>query len=136
MRRHPALRPLSSDHQLALVRAREARLAAGSGEVRAVGEAYRRLRHWAAHALGRHMNAEERLLVPYLSRRGTFTPAERLEEQHTAIVQLLRPELDGPSSLARLGELLATHVRFEEEELFPWLEEHLSAEELDAIATG
>ena len=135
MHRHRALAPFSSDHHLALAKAWEARLAARSGEVHAVNETYRSLRHWAASALGWHMYAEETLLVPLLSRLGAITLAERLEEEHSAIVHLLHPGIDGPSSLGRLGELLASHVRFEEDEVLPWLEEHLTAQELEVVET-
>ena len=136
MLRHPALRPLSSEHHLALVRAQEARLAAASGDPRAVQEAFRNLRRWAALTLGQHMYAEESLLIPPLARLGAHESIQRLREEHATLVHLLRPESDGPAALERLGELLAAHVRFEENELFPWLEQRLSVEELEAVGDG
>lgn len=49
----------------------------------------------------------------------------------TCVFDNAKPEAE---RLKQFGKLLSDHVRFEERQLFPYLEQHLSSEELGQIA--
>lgn len=75
----------------------------------------------------RHFAQEEELLLPVIP-GGTAAAGERLIAEHAEIRDQARAlgERLGPVAAVRLGELLASHIRFEERELFPMLEQRLS----------
>lgn len=86
-----------------------------------------------------HFAIEEELLLPALpaTERGAAL-AERIRAEHrelcAAARQLRAPALEPP--LERLHELagrLRDHVKLEERELFPYLEETLAPEQLELI---
>ena len=118
MKRHVSLEPFSRDHYGALLIAKclmENRPGAAKD--------FDSL--WVSE-LKDHFEQEELLLGPLLD-------AERLSllrDEHNMIHQL---KLKLPESVSELGAMLKAHVRWEERELFPWIETHASQEQLDAL---
>jgi len=130
--RQPALQPLSRDHHDALAIA--LRLARADADTAAdVQNAF--LRYWLSD--GReHFRAEEEILLP------TF--ANHADPQHPLVARVLREHLlirqralriergvEEPLwRLRELGGLVSDHVRLEERELFPLVEERVPPNEL------
>lgn len=123
MKRSPSLQPLSREHHAALVLARACERAGRSGNADAVAAAcVRALTEYAAQ-IAAHFELEEQRLLPLLHGDAGQALVQRTLADHRA----LRALLDGlrqndAAALARFGETLAAHVRFEERELFPAVE--------------
>jgi hemerythrin-like domain-containing protein len=88
--------------------------------------------YWRHH-IKPHFFQEEKILLPYLS--ADHPMAVRMKEDHDSIRELILGLDDEPDhrSLKLLADLLDQHIRFEERELFTYLESSLSAEALDKI---
>ena len=115
MRRHPALRGLSSDHHAGLVIARTARKAAREGShARAV--AWEEVKQRFVCELEEHFRREEQGLLPMLRAAGEATLAQRTLSEHQTLRKLIAD--DRPENLSVFAELLAAHIRLEESELF------------------
>lgn len=119
MKRHPALEPFSRDHNDGLILARSLQL----GRPRADEDARRA---WDTE-LRDHFDEEVRLLSPLMDE----AQRTRMVQEHREIERLIRSL---PDEMARLGDLLHDHIRWEERELFPWIESHASDEQLVALA--
>jgi hypothetical protein len=77
---------------------------------------------------------EEKILLPYMDTQHPL--AIKLKEDHAYIRQLVL-SLDQHAdrqSFILLCDLVDEHVRFEEKELFVWLQSYLKEEALDAIS--
>ncbi|HZJ09884.1 MAG TPA: hemerythrin domain-containing protein [Trueperaceae bacterium] len=136
MKRHIALRPLSRDHHQALVIARRLRHA---NRDTAAETAAAFLQFWHTHGL-RHFREEEEILLPAYAEHG--------DPEHPLVARVLvdhvvirrgarRLETAGaasPADLRELGERLTDHVRLEERQLFPLIEEAMPAEAATALA--
>ena len=134
MQRAPELRPLSREHNAALLLAREACRNGAQGEPSAVEATWRRLQAAQGRDLEPHFAAEEALLFPHLRTHGRCTLADRLQREHDAIRRTLTRTDDLSAKRLRvLGEVLEDHVRREEREAFPFLEQVLGASELTVI---
>lgn len=141
-RRLDALVPLSRDHHLALAQARRLK------EATEVSDQYRRARmadDFINFYLGRllnHFREEEELF---------FAPIVDIEAAHDKVMRALAEHLQvhasahhlmrqigkgeaDPETLSRLSELLTAHVRFEEKEVFPLVEELVGETELADLA--
>jgi hemerythrin-like domain-containing protein len=135
MKRHPALQTLSRDHHQALVIAQRLRRAGddGAGEAQAAF-----LDFWRSEG-ELHFRVEEEVLLPRLAAAGgaDSAAAARVLVDHAEIrLRALRLQ-GGPVSAAllkELGELLAEHVRLEERDLFPMIEEILNDRQLRILA--
>ena len=142
MKRDPALVPLTSDHHHALAQARRLRRAAA-------GEAVPR--HEAATAFVAffdagtipHFREEEELLFPLLVEAAQAVPEvlERVLVEHVQIHALLRQVRAGvlagsvePGLMRQVAERLEAHIRLEEKELFPLIEEAVPAPALAELA--
>ena len=132
MIRQPALQPLSRDHHQALAIA----LKLARSDVDTAAEAQAAfLRYWLAHGRD-HFRAEEEILLPAFA--GHADPHDplvaRVLLEHLLIrrfVARIERELDEPLwRLRELGALVSDHVRLEERELFPLVEERLPPDEL------
>jgi len=135
MKRAPQLRDLSDDHHRALVLAKRAREAAASGNVDDVAAQWRVVRGVYKTELGPHFAVEEAYLVPPIRIRDATGEelVRRLEADHSALRhRILNGPYDAPG-LAAFAERLHAHVRFEERELFPFAERHLSRRELQEV---
>ncbi len=133
MKRTEALRPLSREHLRALLAARRLRMAANRDEAIEVFDDF-----WRDEG-SRHFRIEEEILLP--------TWAAHAEIDHPGTMRLLEEHLairrDGLRLVAglltldqarELGTLLHDHVRFEERQLFPKIEDSLDPESLAKLA--
>jgi quercetin dioxygenase-like cupin family protein/hemerythrin-like domain-containing protein len=141
MKRHPSLVPLSHDHHHALVEARRLRRAAGSGDEERLAAAAGFLRFFSTETL-RHFREEEERLFPILvgpdGAGGELLVQALLEHQrmHALVGRLEDGVAAGEASasqLRELGELLEAHVRLEERQLFPLIQEVVAEETLEAL---
>ena len=91
-----------------------------------------RLWYWRHH-IKPHFFQEEKILIPYLPQDHPMRV--RLKEEHDHIRELILGLDKEPDkrTLVLLSDLLNQHIRFEERELFGYLEKMLSAEKLDEI---
>jgi hemerythrin-like domain-containing protein len=135
MKRHPALQTLSRDHHQALVVAQQLRKAGDRG----VGEAQALFLEFWRKEGELHFRVEEEVLLPRFAAAGGAgsTAIARVLVDH-AEIRLRALRLQGePASTAvlkELGELLAEHVRLEERDLFPAIEELLDDRQLRRLA--
>jgi len=133
VKRHPALAPLSRDHHHALVVARTLCRATPENAPEAA-DAF--LSFWRADGQA-HFRVEEETLLPAFAAHG--------DPRHPAVIQTLvdhlvirrdaleAAELPRAERLQELGVRLAAHVRLEERELFPLVEQVLPERELLAL---
>lgn len=125
MKRHPALAPLSRDHQHALAIAQRLRRATPESAEQAVAGF---LTAWELEEK-LHFRIEEEVLLPAYAAHGDagHPVILRVLVDHLSIrcfAELLATEVS-LQTLHALGERLASHVRLEERELFPLIEESL-----------
>jgi hemerythrin-like domain-containing protein len=133
MKRHPALAPLSRDHHHALVIAQRLRRATTQTAPDIAGAF---LAHWNAEQK-LHFRLEEQLLLPAYAAYG--------QPDHPAIIRMLLDHMlirrDAAALTAapplellhELGARLADHVRLEEQELFPLIEQAIPEHELEKL---
>lgn len=130
MKRHPALIPFSHDHHHALVQARRLKKAASGSEDERRAAAAAFVEFFRSDSV-RHFREEEELLFPLLDPPPPLV--ERLLVEHVRLHSLVgrmeRGETN-PATLKVAGELLEAHVRAEERELFPLLQESVPEDEL------
>ena len=136
MKRIPELRDLSDDHHTGLALARRCRQvgrpnSAVSDEVlwKQVIEAF------AAH-LEPHFLIEEQHLLPALEAIGEASLASRIRQDHSALRTLRDVESASRSTIQHFGELLESHIRFEERQVFEPTQARLPASALKAIAAA
>jgi hypothetical protein len=137
VKRHPSLASLSRDHHHALALARDARrwLPGHSATAPAfIAEVRRRF----DAELVPHFAIEERELVMRSVAHGEplASLAGRVVADHDALRTIVA-SLDPPlltSQCEAFGARLEQHVRFEEREWFPALEEHLGSDALAGLA--
>jgi hypothetical protein len=136
MKRDPALTSLSHDHHQALFVALQLRRVTDetAESARAAFLAY-----WEEHGRA-HFRAEEDVLLPaYAAHGSSHHPlVARALCDHVTIRRLADGLTESPppsvGALQELGIELAHHVRFEERELFPLIEQAMPAEALAALA--
>lgn len=126
MKRTEALIPLSKDHHKALVTAKRINDLAEEAEVEIRNYWYAK-REVLLRELTPHFETEEQTLLPLLKEISTDL-SERLLSDHRLMLSMLRDE-DNVQPI-EFAELLKTHVRFEEREMFPLLEEKYGDSEL------
>lgn len=127
-RRDPSLIPLSHDHHHALVRVFEIRQALRGGED--LSDQLHRTREFYRDHLIPHFRAEEEVVVPAL--RGATTQAEafleRLSTEHRSLHAMAAGLDDDTAGFAAFADLLESHIRFEERELFPFYQANVAPE--------
>jgi hemerythrin-like domain-containing protein len=92
-----------------------------------------------------HFCKEEEVLIPVLARYegdSTGAPLVEMLAQHARIrglVMQLSDEVEAgqarSETLHNIGELLEAHIRLEERQVFPMIEESLSADALEEVAS-
>jgi quercetin dioxygenase-like cupin family protein len=141
MKRHPSLVPLSHDHHHALVEAR--RLGRGANGEASVRRAAARgfLRFFSTETI-RHFREEEERLFPALvgaeGNGGELLVRALIEHQriHALVARLergLRAGEADATTMRELAELVEGHVRLEERQLFPLIEEVVPEDALSRI---
>jgi hemerythrin-like domain-containing protein len=150
MKRHPSLHPLSQHHHFALIQALGMRRAAEApAEKRAAAverQAQKFVRFWH-HSGHAHFREEEEVLLPAYARHTRLDhDAEimRVLADHAEIRAAVRDfeqrlAAQAPietEEMARVGKLLHDHVRLEENEVFPRIENVLGEEQLNAMGRG
>ncbi|WP_271270602.1 hypothetical protein [Aliamphritea hakodatensis] len=125
MKRSLALTPLSKEHHLALVNAKRI-LDAAQVSSQALSNQWQVMHGTFIADLLVHFDEEEKLFAHLLS--GDLK--QQFEEEHRQLRCLATADTD--EERAEFARLLRAHVRFEEREMFNWLEEHHS----DALATA
>jgi hemerythrin-like domain-containing protein len=100
-----------------------------------VGEMIDYIRHYAQEALFPHFDEEENQLLPFISTDDSYRV--RTIEEHQKLKEIFQtlsdPRKQNEETLLSFASVLEAHIRFEERELFPYMEMLLSDEELDAI---
>jgi hemerythrin-like domain-containing protein len=134
MKRDEALRPLSREHLNALHAAKVLR---EGNDLEAVTDVF--FDFWESEGQ-RHFRIEEEVLLPHWARYAEVDRSgmARMLEEHLAIRREALRLKAGEASLEEaqdLGRLLHDHVRFEERQLFPIVEEALDADSLAELAT-
>ncbi len=135
MKRAEALRPLSREHLNALLAAKRLREA---GDLEEATRAF--LGFWEGDGQ-RHFRVEEEVLLPVWAMHAEVDRpgVARMLDEHLAIRREALRLTAGAASLdeARdLGRLLHDHVRFEERQLFPLVEDALEADSLSLLAAA
>lgn len=133
MKRHPALVRLSREHHHALALAKRAQRAGGESN-----DFHTRLAAEIVDAFEReiegHFQREESSLLPALREAGEIMPVERTLSDHAVLRELVSWFASGDTlCLNMFGDLLAAHVRFEEQKLFPLAEAVFTPELLSRI---
>jgi len=144
MKRHPSLREFSDDHHQGLVNARWLRRAA-SGEGGSSADTARDFLEFWRLDTSLHFRKEEEVLLPVLARYGGDLgerPILQMLTQHArirALAMQLSDELEQgeirEDALRNLGEQLEAHIRLEERQVFPLIEETLSEPALQEVAS-
>jgi hemerythrin-like domain-containing protein len=140
--RHPSLIPLSQDHHHGLALALRCRKQA-LGQIKPMGivglrERAKEFRQFFACNLESHFRAEEEILFPYIRAQlpESIVIVDQLLGEHEQI-RKATAQLEGGAGLGKiifdLGDLLERHIRKEERELFPLLENHLGTKEAGEI---
>jgi iron-sulfur cluster repair protein YtfE (RIC family) len=140
VRRHPALVPLSHDHQRELAQARRLLRAVDAQPEQRLAVASAYANAFFAETV-EHFRREEEILFPLYRRHAGSTPIlERILREHMqlhGLVRALRAAAAAgeipPETLRKLGELLHEHVRVEERELFQEIERVVPAAELERL---
>jgi hemerythrin-like domain-containing protein len=128
VKRAPELAGLSRDHHEALAVALRLRRATGDDAAAVLA----RLTEYFERIGSDHFDVEEELLLPRL---GDDPRGRRMVREHRRLRELTATATltTDPGDLHTLGTELQQHVRFEEQDLFPHLEQSLNADELAAL---
>ncbi|HTX13476.1 MAG TPA: hemerythrin domain-containing protein [Solirubrobacteraceae bacterium] len=131
MKRHKAIAALSRDHHHALVVAQRLKRASDTD---ATGARDAFLEYWRADGQ-RHFREEEEILLPAYAGFGDpeAPVVARVLVDHVRIRRMaheIASETPNLEALQTLGEELSAHVRREERELFPLIEQTLPEPEL------
>ena len=133
IKRSQQLAPLSREHHDGLLFAWKIRQGIENNTSLDIMRKYA-LWFWKNH-IKPHFFQEEKILIPYMP--AGHPMAIKLLEDHDHIRELilgLDDEAD-KRTLAILSDLLNAHIRFEERELFVYLEQMLTPEQLDMVFT-
>ena len=142
-RRHDTLIPLTHDHHHTLAQARRLHDASSSTDLTERRNISNDFVNFYLGRAVRHFHEEEELFfAPLIDIPSTRDLIVRAVSDHLRLHDLLRTlkgqltdgEIDG-ALLERISALLIEHVRFEEKELFPLIEQLLPEELLRELAT-
>jgi hemerythrin-like domain-containing protein len=134
IQRSPQLAPLSREHHDGLLFVWKVRQ--GLKNKTAIDKLRQySLWYWKEHTKP-HFYQEEKILLPYLPDDDPM--AQQLKNEHTQIRELVlsldkEPDQD---TFILLTDLAEKHIRWEERQLFPYLEKTLTTEQLESIFTA
>ncbi|MAY43570.1 MULTISPECIES: hypothetical protein [unclassified Neptuniibacter] len=133
MKRSEHLIPLSHDHHVALVVANRLKSSLNQFDLKDALEYWEEIRGQYKQDLLDHFEVEENELLPLLD--GVSEKASMLAisiiTDHTKMRNLLSS--NDLNAAGEFAELLKKHVRFEERDLFPWLETHCDLASVSAL---
>lgn len=91
------------------------------------------INHFAKEALFPHFDEEENQLLPFIGAEDPFRT--RTIAEHQQLKELIASLSDSSTedALLNLAAVLEAHIRFEERELFPYMEMLLSEDQLEEI---
>lgn len=120
MKRSPALQALSREHHTALVLGKACARAAESGNEEKIAAMCVRVERDFEQELSPHFKFEEEKLLPRLKVAGEFALVERTLQEHEDLRAMAKNigQHANAAALDAFANLLASHVRFEEKELF------------------
>lgn len=142
MKRHAALIPLSHDHQHGLAQALRLRRAAAKADAPTQLASATEFVTFYKSEQRVHLRDEEEQLFPLLLSHLPSEPAllQQARLQHTQLQGLARKleiavaaGIVDPETLATTGTLLEAHIRLEERQLFPMIEELVPERELQSL---
>ena len=142
MKRHKSLFPLSHDHQHGLALALKLKYPKkplSSSPEDEISLLKNELADKYENVLRKHFSKEEQYLVPGFEENDLMKQMleehKKLEELYNKIVKDTEgwTPTEQRDKLNLFGELLDLHIRFEERELFPMIEESLSEEQLEEL---
>jgi hypothetical protein len=137
LRRDPALVPLSHDHHDGLMAA--VRLKKGKSAYSAEPDIAESIRQLWEDDLCAHFEQEEQVLFAYEWPAEIREMVDRATDEHRQMRALVDDALkqDHSTDIARrLGELLESHIRFEERVMFGAMQSHLTEEEIASIGSA
>lgn len=129
MKRNENIIPLSRDHHFGLLCVWKIRQ--GLKKNIEFSRVQKYVSHFWEEQLKTHFQEEETILFPYLKDK----MSDRIRDEHNEI-GVLAQKISGSgdsSDLENFADLLEKHIRFEEREWFPHLENHLSQDDLNEI---
>lgn len=132
MKRHKALSHLSSDHHHGLRFAKKLRLAI-NGPDSAVKNTLREFEAFYKSMLLGHFEEEEKFLAPLLNSDPFIIKMCNDHKKMNELFAALSKSTNLKENLYTFGSFLEEHIRFEEKELFPFIESALPEEELEEI---
>ncbi len=142
-KRHEALIPLTHDHHHTLAQARRLQETAGLPEAsqrRTPANDF--VNFYFGRAVPHFHEEEELFFAPLVDDPQAGPSVQRAVGDHLrlhALVRALKRQLTSgeaePQTLRQISELLTDHVRFEEKELFPLIEQLIPDEDLKDLAT-
>jgi iron-sulfur cluster repair protein YtfE (RIC family) len=137
MKRSEDLEPLSHDHYEGLLVA--ARIRKGLEKAASPSTIAAYVSHFRDAHLAAHFRREEEFLPPLLAEIGASDLTARMMTEHRLIDRLISsaaeenvPE-EAVRKLAEVSRVLKSHIRFEERDVFPALEERAQEEKLRYI---
>lgn len=136
VKRHPAFQDLSRDHYIALNRSLQVvRAVEGHPAARPFEHAKAQfIDLWEHDGLQAHFAEEETDLVPVLRDRNAAALAQRMLDEHTSLRQRFAQLREAtPEEAAVTARLLTAHARWEEDTVFEWLQDNLTAAELEGL---
>lgn len=133
LKRHPALVPLSKDHHFGLLLCWKIRTGIAKEIAPERISAY--VQYFFDHHLLQHFREEENYVFSLLDAQDE--KRKKAEKQHRTL-KLLRERVESEpdqlhSLLTLIEKELETHIRFEERELFPYMQEKLSDDQLAVL---
>lgn len=136
MIRHAAFQDLSRDYFSALLACMHIKRASEGHEFAPPPlEAVSKFKSLWEEELGHHFDEEDSNLDGLLEEKGADELVDRLRSDHAEIRGIMQtpPADEQIDAWAEIAELLRLHVRWEEDELFPWMQDHLSDDELRSL---
>ena len=136
MKRVPELRDLSDDHHTGLVPARRCKQAGHSNSELSPEQLWKQVLEVFSSDLEPHFQIEEKYLLPALEAIGENSLAEQVREDHRALRALRDSEPITRALAGEFGELLDSHIRYDEREVFEFTQDRLPPHALQAIESA
>ena len=131
IKRSKQLTPLSKDHHDGLLFAWKIKQGLKNGtDIRLIAEYVQWF--WKNH-LEEHFREEEQILAPHLPAENDLLMQMLEEHQEIEAMVHINENIPDETLLEGLARAIDDHIRFEERQLFPYVEKVVSEEELNVI---